>query len=96
MCLRTNSRKRELIIDFIRSVSEKIGSTKSKEEYEEQRKSLKSLRDMFIKNSEDAQGDFGEDVYEMFPQLLISKAVNDAKEILLFFILKRDPKRAIM
>ena len=51
---------------------------------------------MFIKNSEDAQGDFGEDVYEMFPQLLISKAVNDAKEILLFFILKRDIKRAIM
>lgn len=65
---------------FVRTVSEKIGSTKSKEEYEKQRRRLKTQRDQFIKNAENAQGDFGDDVLDMFPRLLISKAVADAKE----------------
>lgn len=65
--------------DLVRSISEKIGSTKSKEEYERQRKVLKNQRDSFIKNAENSQSDFGDDVVEMFPQLLISKAVKDAK-----------------
>ena len=65
--------------NLVRSISEKIGSTKSKEDYERQRKSLKAQRDVFIKNAENSQGDFGDDVVEMFPQLLISKAVEDAK-----------------
>ncbi len=66
--------------DFVRSVSEQIGSTKSKADYENQRKSLKNQRDLFLKNAENAQGDFGDDILAMFPQLLISKAVADAKE----------------
>lgn len=66
--------------DFVRSVSEKIGSTKSKEDYERQRKNLKSQRDLFLRNAEDAQGAFGDDILDMFPQLLISKAVEDAKK----------------
>lgn len=65
--------------DFIRIVSEQIGSTKSKSDYERQRKALKEQRDLFIKNAENAQGDFGDDVLAMFPQLLIAKAVEDAK-----------------
>lgn len=65
--------------DFVRSVSERIGSTKSKADYEKQRKALKAQRDLFIKNSENAEGDFGDDVLAIFPQLLISKVVADAK-----------------
>ena len=66
--------------DFVRSVSEKIGSTKSKEDYEIQRKSLKKQRDLFLSNAEQVQAAFGDDVLDMFPQLLISKAVDDAKK----------------
>lgn len=65
--------------DFVRYVSEQIGSTKSKSDYEKQRKALKSHRDLLIKNAENAQADFGDDILDMFPQLLISKAVADAK-----------------
>ena len=65
--------------DFIRTVSEKIGSTKSKEDYETQRKALKKQRDQFLKNAENAQGDFGDVVIDLFPQLLISKVAADAK-----------------
>lgn len=65
--------------ELVRSVSEQIGSTKSKADYENQRTSLKKQRDLFIKNAENAQSDFGDDVLDMFPQLLISKAVADAQ-----------------
>ncbi len=65
--------------NIVRSISEKIGSTKSKEDYEKQRKALKAQRDLFIKNAESARADFGDDVLDMFPKLLISKAVADAK-----------------
>lgn len=65
--------------DFVRNVSEQIGSTKSKEEYETQRRMLKKQRDQFLKNAETAQSNFGDDVLDMFPRLLISKAVDDAK-----------------
>lgn len=64
---------------FVRSISEQIGSTKSKEDYEIQRKALKAQRDQFIRNAENAQGDFGDDILDMFPQLLLSKAVDAAK-----------------
>ena len=62
------------------SVSEQIGGFKSKADYEKQRKALKAQRDLFLKNATDAQAHFGDQVFEMFPQLLISKAVQDAKQ----------------
>lgn len=61
------------------SISEQIGGFKSKADYERQRKALKAQRDLFLKNASDAQARFGDQVSEMFPQLLISKAVQDAK-----------------
>lgn len=64
----------------IQKVSEQIGGYKSKADYERQRKLLKSQRDAFLKSSADAQAHFGDDVLDMFPQLLISKAVLDAKK----------------
>lgn len=62
------------------SVSEQIGGFKSKADYERQRKALKTQRDTFLKNATDVQGRFGDAVLDMFPQLLISKAVDDAKQ----------------
>lgn len=61
-------------------VSEQIGGFKSKADYERQRKSLRTQRDTFLKNATDTQGRFGDAVLDMFPQLLISKAVADAKQ----------------
>lgn len=65
---------------IIQQVSEQIGGYKSKADYERQRKQLKSQRDAFLKSATDAQAHFGDDVLDMFPQLLISKAVVDAKK----------------
>jgi len=65
---------------FINNVSEQIGSSKSKSDYERQRKSYQVQRDLFIKNAEASQSGFGDAIVDMFPQLLISKAVEDAKQ----------------
>lgn len=65
---------------IIQQVSEQIGGYKSKADYERQRKHLKNQRDAFLKSAADAQAHFGDDVLEMFPRLLISKAVLDAKK----------------
>lgn len=65
---------------LIQSVSEQIGGFKSKADYERQRKQYKTQRDAFLKTVADKQAGFGDDVLEMFPKLLISKAVLDAKK----------------
>ena len=64
---------------IIQTISEQIGSTKSKADYEKQQRDLKKQRDVFLENANSAQHQFGDEVMSMFPQLLISKAVNDAK-----------------
>lgn len=64
---------------FVKDISEQIGSRKSKADYEKERKRLKQLRDQFLKNSNTAKGNFGDAVTDMFPKLLIAKAVEDAK-----------------
>ena len=64
---------------IIQTISEQMGSTKSKADYEKQRRDLKKQRDVFLENANSAQHQFGDEVMSMFPQLLISKAVNDAK-----------------
>lgn len=65
--------------DLVLKISEQIGGSKSKAEYERQRKLYKAQRDIFLKNAAQAQSNFGDAVIDMFPQLLISKAVEDAK-----------------
>lgn len=65
--------------DLITQISEQIGGTKSKAEYEAQRAALKRQRERFLANATSDQAQFGDVIMEMFPHLLISKAVNDAK-----------------
>lgn len=64
---------------LIAEISEKIGSTKSKAEYEARRKELRAQREVFLKNAEAQESAFGKAVMEMFPFLLLSKTVEDAK-----------------
>lgn len=75
---RDNAEKEEKK-NIIQTISEQIGSTKSKAEYENQRRDLKKQRDSFLDNAKSGQHQFGDTIMAMFPQLLISKAVNDAK-----------------
>lgn len=74
------SQEKETMNELICTVSEQIGSTKSKAEYENQRKMFKKQRDLSLSNVTSTQANFGDDVVSMFPQLLISKAVLDAKK----------------
>lgn len=78
--LKDKKRKKADCQGIIQNVSEQIGGHKSKADYERQRKKLKSQRDAFLKSAADSQARFGDDVLEMFPRLLISKAVLDAKK----------------
>lgn len=71
--------EREKKKELITQISEQIGGTKSKAEYEAQRSDQKRQRDLFLANASNDQAQFGDVIMEMFPQLLISKAVNDAK-----------------
>ena len=66
--------------DFINYVSEQIGETKSKADYERERKKLQESRDLSLRSMEIFEMDFGNAVMESYPQLLISKAVEDAKK----------------
>lgn len=76
-----NSReKKEEYHIFIKDVSETIGTTKSKAEYEAERRTLQHNRDSFISNSNMMKESFGETIIDIFPQLLISKTVEKAKE----------------
>lgn len=77
--IRKEKNERKANQNQVSEISERIGKTKSKAEYERQRKELINSRDGFIKNAEANKGNFGDDFYEMFPQLFISKAVSDAK-----------------
>lgn len=72
-------KKKEELQELSRRVSEQIGGHMSKDEYERQRKVLKGQRDLFLRNAADSQAAFGDAVLDMFPQLLIAKAVEDAK-----------------
>ena len=64
---------------IIQDVSEQIGKHKSKAEYESDRRKLKRQREVFLGNVEEAKKQYGDSVIAMFPPLLISKAVEDAK-----------------
>ena len=78
--LETAKKKKTACKELVQKVSEQIGGYKSKADYERQRKQLKEQRDVFLKGAEDAKAHFGDTVIDMFPRLLISKAVLDAKK----------------
>ena len=64
--------------EIVRQASEKIGSSKSKADYETQRKTLQQQGYSFLNNIKAYQEQFGDAIMDMFPPLLLSKAVKDA------------------
>ncbi len=75
-----NETEREKQSEFIKEVSEKIGTTKSKSDYDARRKELKRDRDIFLSNAGSAQSEFGDRVLDIFPYLLVSKTVSDGRD----------------
>ena len=78
--MKEDEEEKTLKRELISSISEQIGSTKSKEEYEKERKELVKQRDAFLSNINSEMSQFGDMIANDFPQLLISKAVEDAKK----------------
>lgn len=72
--------KRDGLNEMIKEISEKIGTTKSKADYNLIRNNLKKDRDIFLLNADIAQSDFGDKVMDIFPYLLVSKAVLNGKD----------------
>lgn len=66
----------------IKSISEQIGSIKSKAKYEKDRNFLNKQAEAFNKNGDSAKTEFGEKVMDVFPELMLEKAVSDAKTTL--------------
>ena len=65
--------------DRVASISEEIGGIKSRKDYERQRQELKRQRDLFEANAKKSQEQFGNVIMEMFPPILISRAVRTSK-----------------
>lgn len=78
--LADENKKKLLYEETKQNISEMIGGHKSKKDYEEQRINLIKHRDTFLKNSKEAQANFGDTIIEMVPLILISKAVLNAKK----------------
>lgn len=64
---------------IITELSERIGTTKSREEYNSERKKLQNQRDHYYDSVSDSYYRFGEMVDDEFPKILISKAIEQAK-----------------
>ena len=70
---------KKLLSDKIKQLSEEIGTTKTRAEFEKQRKNYQKIADNYEQNAKQAAVHFGDRVMEIFPRLLLSKTVNDAK-----------------
>ncbi len=64
--------------EIIRVASEKIGGSKSKAEYESQRKALQQQSRILLDGIKGCQEQFGDAIMDMFPPLLLAKTINDA------------------
>lgn len=63
----------------VSAISEEIGGAKLRSDYERQRQDLKHQRDLFETNARKSQEHFGEVVMDVFPSILISRAVRTSK-----------------
>lgn len=66
--------------EISRSISEQIGASRTKAEYEKLRKALVDARDRAQKQLIDIQGQFGDEVYEHYIKRLIAKKIDDARK----------------
>ncbi len=66
--------------EISRSISEQIGSSRTKAEDEKFRKTLVDARDRAQKQLLDIQGQFGDEIYEHYVKRLIAKKIDDARK----------------
>lgn len=66
--------------EISKSISEQIGGSRTKADYEKERKSLIEDRDRAQKQLLDLQGRFGDEVYDKFIKQLIAKKITDARK----------------
>lgn len=71
--------ERAKLQEKVTAISEEIGGSKSKQEYEKRRAELKKQRELFEANAKKSQQSFGEVVMDTFPSILISRAVRNSK-----------------
>lgn len=62
-------------LTFIRNASERIGGTKSKKEYESQRKQHKQTRDNYLALAEKTYSILGREIINEYPRLLMAYAI---------------------
>lgn len=63
----------------VTEISEEIGGIRTRQDYEKQRSDLKKQRDLFLQNAQNNQAQFGTAIMEIFPSLLIARAVSSSK-----------------
>ena len=66
--------------EFIRNTSEQIGENRTKDETEKLRNQYLSSRDLALESAKQERERFGLAVFDIFPKLLISKAVKEARK----------------
>ena len=74
----SNNRKR-IKSERINAISEEIGQNKQKINYENERRKLQINKNRFEENEKNAKREFGDKVIDIFPTLLISKAIKEAQ-----------------
>ena len=76
---KANEQEIKRLQERVAEISEEIGGVKSRADYERQRQDLKRQRDLFEVNAKKSQERFGEVVMDVFPSILISRAVRNSK-----------------
>ncbi|OJV65157.1 MAG: hypothetical protein BGO41_00935 [Clostridiales bacterium 38-18] len=79
---KTLANQEKLLNKSIQHISETIGKAKSSEEYEKERNLLKKQREIFLENEGNAYKQFGDEVSIMYPKILISRRIEDAKRLI--------------
>ena len=64
--------------ELIQKISEQIGGNKSKKEYEQQRNEMRNQADFYSEKANEAKAAFGDTIIDLFPKLLVSRAVADS------------------
>lgn len=74
-----SNNKKRIKSERINAISEEIGQNKQKINYENERRKLQINKNRFEENEKNAKREFGDKVIDIFPTLLISKAIKEAQ-----------------
>lgn len=75
-----NKKRINELEESIKILSEEIGSNKTHEQFENDRRKYQRQQEIFEKNVDSAKDSFGKEIINRYPKLLISKASKDAQD----------------